>query len=89
LLRILRQGKLTRLVNCASSPNPIILPKPVANRIEVFVGLFVFVVLLLVVMPGLLYLMGWAVTRYTKKAPSWIGFPTRPREPGDKPDGRA
>jgi len=48
------------------------------------VGVFVVVLLFLVLMPVLLYLMGWAVTRYTSKAPSWIGFPERGKEPGSK-----
>jgi hypothetical protein len=38
------------------------------------VGLLVIVVLLLVIMPALLYLLGWGVTRYTRKAPSLLGF---------------
>lgn len=53
------------------------------------VGLFVLVVLLLVIMPGLLYLLGWGVKRYTEKMPSWIGFPIAPKEPADKPEGEA
>ncbi len=52
-------------------------------------GLLVIGVLFLVIMPVLLYLMGWAVTRYTRKAPSWIGFPTRPQELRDKRGGKA
>jgi hypothetical protein len=36
-------------------------------------GLLVVVVLLLVVMPVLLYLVGWAVTRYITKAPHLKG----------------
>ncbi len=51
-------------------------------------GLLVIGVLFLVIMPVLLYLMGWAVTRYTRKAPSWIGFPARPKVLPDKPDGK-
>jgi hypothetical protein len=49
-------------------------------------GMLVVVVLLLVIMPVLLYLTGWAVTRYTRQAPSWIGFPAEPR---GKPDADA
>jgi hypothetical protein len=54
------------------------------------VGLLVLVVLLWVIMPALLYLVGWGVARYTKKAPAWIGFaalrkakmvPVRPSTP--------
>gem|GEM_PF-2942177 len=52
-------------------------------------GLLVLVVLFLVIMPMLLYLMGMAVTRYTKKAPSWIGFPARERELNNKLASRA
>ncbi len=51
-------------------------------------GLFVLV-LLLVIMPGLLFLVGWGVKRYTDKAPSWIGFPTAPEKPSNKSDGEA
>jgi hypothetical protein len=47
----------------------------------------VLVVLLLVIMPALLYVMGWGVFRYTRKPPSWIGFPTRNKEPVNKPRG--
>jgi len=53
------------------------------------VGLLVIGILFLVIMPVLLYLMGWAVTRYTRKAPSWIGFPARPQELRDKRGGKA
>jgi hypothetical protein len=52
-------------------------------------GMLVVVVLLLVIMPVLLYLTGWAVTRYTRQAPSWIGFPVDPAEPRGKPDADA
>jgi hypothetical protein len=48
-------------------------------------GISVLAVVLLVIMPVLLYLMGWAVTRYTKEPPSWIGFPAEPEEPSDDP----
>jgi hypothetical protein len=48
-------------------------------------GISVLAVVLLVIMPVLLYLMGWAVTRYTKEPPSWIGFPAEPEEPSDEP----
>jgi hypothetical protein len=44
---------------------------------------------LLVIMPGLLFLVGWGVKRYTDKAPSWIGFPTAPEKPSNKSDGEA
>jgi hypothetical protein len=53
------------------------------------VGLFVIVVFFLVIIPALLYLMGWAVTRFTRKAPSWIGFPARPQELREKRGGKA
>jgi hypothetical protein len=62
---------------------------PTTERIErSSVGLFVLV-LLLVIMPGLLFLVGWGVKRYTDKAPSWIGFPTAPEKPSNKSDGEA
>jgi hypothetical protein len=38
-------------------------------------ALFVIVVLLLVVMPGLLYLLAWGAARFTQKSPTWLGFP--------------
>jgi hypothetical protein len=64
-------------------------PAPEPERIErPSVGLFVLV-LLLVIMPGLLFLVGWGVKRYTDKAPSWIGFPTAPEKPSKKPEGEA
>jgi predicted RND superfamily exporter protein len=53
------------------------------------VGLLLVVVLLLVVMPVLIYSIGWGVTRYTKKAPSWIGFPMRQPPPSNRPEGTA
>jgi hypothetical protein len=49
----------------------------------------VLVVLLLLIMPVLLYGVGWGVSRYTRKPPSWVGFPARPKEPSSKPDGEA
>jgi hypothetical protein len=50
------------------------------------VGLFVLVVLLFVIMPGLIYLVGWGAKRYTEKPPSWIGFPIDPEKASKKPD---
>jgi uncharacterized membrane protein len=47
-------------------------------------GLLVIVVLLLVVMPALLYLIGWAVPRYTRKAPAWLVF-AAPQTSSTKP----
>jgi hypothetical protein len=52
-------------------------------------GLVVIVVLLLVVMPALLYFIGWAVPRYTRKAPSWLVFAAARDTPGKKPRGEA
>ncbi len=49
-------------------------------------ALFVVVVLLLVIVPALIYLVGWAAMRYTGEPPGWIGFPVR-RDPADKPGG--
>ncbi len=51
-------------------------------------GLLVIVVLLLVVMPALLYLVGWAVKRYTEKPPNRIGAPTTAKERGDRPGSK-
>jgi hypothetical protein len=50
------------------------------------VELFLLVVLLLVVMPGLLYLVGWGVQRYTRKASSRSGHRVRLKQPRDEPD---
>jgi hypothetical protein len=52
-------------------------------------GLLVVVVLLLVVMPVLLYLLGWAVKRYIERPPAWIGVPIPRQKLRDKPDGKA
>ncbi len=51
-------------------------------------GVAVMAVLLLVVMPVLLYLIGWGVTRYTRKAPGWIGLPVVTKPPSGKPTGK-
>ncbi len=51
--------------------------------------LFLLVVLLLVIMPALLYIVGWGVKRYTEKPPAWIGFTTAPERPSKKPDADA
>lgn len=50
-------------------------------------GLLVVVVLLLVIMPALLYAVGWGVKRYTDQAPVWINFPPPHRLPSKKPEG--
>jgi hypothetical protein len=50
-------------------------------------GLLVVVVLLLVIMPGLLYVVGWAVKRYADQAPVWINFLPPPKLPSKKPGG--
>ncbi len=47
------------------------------------------VVLLWVVMPGLIYLLGWAVKRYSEKPPSWLGFRAAPKRPPAEPSGKA
>jgi hypothetical protein len=49
-------------------------------------GICVLVVLLLAVMPALLYLMGWGVTRYTRQAPGRTGFPVPREKLSGKPD---
>jgi uncharacterized membrane protein YhdT len=48
-------------------------------------GLFVIVLVLWVIMPALIYLLGWGVTRYTAKAPSGTGFPVPRKNPSNKP----
>jgi hypothetical protein len=50
-------------------------------------GLLVFVFLLLVAMPALLYITGWAVKTYTEKPPQWIGFPIARETTEVKPGG--
>ncbi len=50
-------------------------------------GILVVAVLLLVIMPALLYLMGWGVARYIRKAPGRSGLMPRRKEPLDKPIG--
>lgn len=54
-----------------------------------FVGLFILTVLLLIIMPALLYLLGWGIKRYTENAPSWIGRPALRKHPNDTPHGDA
>jgi len=51
------------------------------------VGLLVVVVLLLVIMPALLYVVGWGVKRYTDQTPVWINFPPPQPLPRKKADG--
>jgi len=53
------------------------------------VVLFLIVVLILVIMPALLYLAGWAAQRYTNQTPVWINGPRPKLEPRDKPAGEA
>ncbi len=48
-------------------------------------GLLVVVVLLLVIMPAMLYLVGWSVHLYTNKSTAWINFPAIRKEPTEKP----
>lgn len=43
------------------------------------------VVLLLVIVPGLTYLLGWAVMRYTGEPPGWVGFPVHQVPRGTPP----
>jgi hypothetical protein len=52
-------------------------------------GLLSIVVLLLVIMPALLYLLGWGVARYAREVPKFIGFPARPKATGGTPDREA
>jgi hypothetical protein len=49
--------------------------------------MIVLIVLLLIIMPVLLYLVGWGATRYTRKAPVSTGFRLPRTQPSDKPDG--
>jgi hypothetical protein len=51
------------------------------------VGLFVVIVLLLVIMPALLYLMGWGIARTIRKDSGWIGSPPPRQELRDKSTG--
>ena len=53
------------------------------------VGLSVIVVLLLVIMPALLYLLGWGVTRYIRKPPARLSFPASRGTLRVKPVGKA
>jgi hypothetical protein len=46
-------------------------------------GFLVVVVLLLVVMPGLLYLLGWGAQRITGKVSTRAGVAVDPKVPGD------
>jgi hypothetical protein len=41
-----------------------------------------YIVFMLIVMPGLLYLVGYLVDRYTRKLPEWLYFPPekKPRQ---------
>lgn len=57
---------------------------PALGRMERFLlGLLVVVALLLVVMPVLLYLVGWGIARFVRTAPVRGGFPVpRPRLAG-------
>ncbi len=56
---------------------------------KALLGLFAVILLLLVVMPALLYLTGWAVTRVTAKQPARISLPVPPPNLRDTPDGPA
>ncbi len=50
-------------------------------------GVFVLVVLLLVIMPALLYLIGWVAQRYVGQTPLWINFAPPPKLPSKTTDG--
>jgi hypothetical protein len=52
------------------------------------VGLVVLVFVLLVVMPGLLYFVGWGVNRYIQTRLHAINPPAPPRALGDAPDDK-
>ncbi len=52
-------------------------------------GLLVIVVLLLAVVPALLYLIGWAVLHYTRKASVGLVFAAPRGTPSRKPHGEA
>jgi hypothetical protein len=56
---------------------------------KALLGLFAVILLLLVVMPALLYLTGWAVKRVTAKQPARISLPAAPPNLRDTPDGAA
>jgi hypothetical protein len=49
-------------------------------------GLLVIAVLLLVVMPVLLYFVGWGVARFTRKAPGRIVSPVSQQRLNAQPD---
>jgi hypothetical protein len=49
------------------------------------VGILAVIVLLLVIMPALLYLIGWGVTRYTRKAMAPIARQIPRKGPADRP----
>ncbi len=51
--------------------------------------LSLLVLLILVIMPALLYLVGWGVTRYIGKAPARIGFAAARMQPSDTPRSEA
>ncbi len=42
----------------------------------------VYIVFMLVVMPGLLYLLGYLIAKYTRKLPKWLYMPpdNKPRQ---------
>jgi hypothetical protein len=52
-----------------------------------FVGVLVLVVLLLVIMPVMIYFVGWGVMRYTREAPGWIDVPGIRKKPTETSDG--
>lgn len=51
-------------------------------------GILAIAVLLLVIMPVLLYLVGWGVTRFTRKPPGWLSFPTATKRSSGRPAGQ-
>jgi uncharacterized membrane protein YesL len=52
-------------------------------------ALLVIVVLLLVIMPALLYLVGWGVKRYVGMNVNPIVVQAPKEQPSEKPDGEA
>ncbi len=56
------------------------------RSVRLWVGLSVVVVLFLVIMPALLYLVGWGAQRYVGQTPVWNTFPPPPKLPAKQPE---
>lgn len=51
-------------------------------------GILAIAVLLLVIMPVLLYLVGWGVTRFTRKPSGWLSLPNAAKGSSGRPAGQ-